>query len=63
MKMTGIFPLQTRRGKMKLAQTSMDIGIADLALLNHIESEQIFPFLRLRFCLPNFLSSLLSNHS
>ena len=35
MRMTGVFPLQTRRAKMKLTQMSMmDIGSADLALLD-----------------------------
>ena len=43
MKMLGIFPLQKGRGKMKLAQMSMDIGIADLALLDHMRVN--------RFCL------------
>ena len=58
MRMTGIFPLQKGRGKMKLAQMSMDIGIADLALLDHMRVNRFCLFFGWDFLLPIFLSFL-----
>ena len=43
-KMTGIFPFQARMAEMKLAQMSMDIGIADQALLGNVWEWKDLPF-------------------
>ena len=43
-KMTGIFPFQARRAEMKSAQMSMDIGIADQALLGNVWEWKDLPF-------------------